>query len=73
MTTPAFRKTGVRVKREDSDQYFDCLQNENDDDNLYFYCSDRLQTEIDDDDLYFDCSIPDYYYSPLPYRISMVQ
>ena len=72
LTTPAFRKTGVRVERKEIDQYFDFLQNNNDDD-LYFDCSDCLQTESDDDDLYLDCSTPDYYDSLLPHLISIVQ
>ena len=71
MTTPAFKKTGVRVERKDSDQYFDFLQNENNDDDLYFDCFNCLQTENDDDDLYFNFSTPDYYDYPLPHPIPM--
>ena len=36
MTTSALGKSGVRVGQKDSDRYFDCLQNENNDDDLYF-------------------------------------
>ena len=42
MPTPSFRKNGVGMERKDSDQYFDCLQNENNYDNLYFDFSDYL-------------------------------
>ena len=61
------------MELKDSDQHIDCLQNENDDEDLYFDCSDRLQTENDDDDLYLDFFTLDYYDSLLLHPTSMVQ